>query len=104
MDGQHLDRIARSLASGMSRRGAMKAVAAAVGLAAVGARSAPTAANSHRRRQWQLCGYDCSGTAYPEFCEKGGCRTEIEVQGVVCGYNNMTGPFSKPDCERALAT
>ena len=99
MDGQHLDRIARSLARGMSRRGALKTVAA-VGLAAVGARSAPTAANSHRRRQWQLCGYDCSGTAYPEFCEKGGCRTEIEVQGVVCGYNNMTGPFSKPDCEQ----
>ena len=103
MDGQHLDRIARSLARGMSRRGALKTVAA-VGLAAVGARSAPTAANSHRRRQWQLCEYDCSGTAYPEFCEKGGCRTEIEVQGVVCGYNNMTGPFSKPDCERTLAT
>ena len=102
MDGQHLDRIARSLASGMSRRGAMKGIAAAVGLAAMGARSAPTAANSHRRRQWQLCGYDCSGTAYPEFCEKGGCRTSIEVQGAVCTYNyiDLTGPFSKPDCEQ----
>ena len=82
MDGQHLDRIARSLASGMSRRGVMKAVAAVVGLAAMGARSAPTAAAA----RFRICTYVCiPGVAYATRC-KTNCEPgdTVRQDGLVC--------------------
>ena len=44
MDSRRLDQITRSFASGMSRRGAMKGIAAALGLSAVGALRSSTEA------------------------------------------------------------
>jgi hypothetical protein len=41
MDGQQMDQIARALARGMSRRGALKGVAGALGLAAAGTLGQP---------------------------------------------------------------
>jgi hypothetical protein len=84
MDGQHMDRIARSLASGMSRRGVMKTVAAAVGFAAVGARSAPTAAAA----RFRVCVYECiPNVAYATRC-KSNCEPgdTVRQDGLVCNY------------------
>ena len=102
MDGQHLDRIARSLASGMSRRGAMKTVAVAVGLAAVGARSAPTAAAA----RFRACTYECIPyVAYATRC-KTNCEPgdTVRQDGLVCNYVGFgSGVFdSRKTCLSAI--
>jgi hypothetical protein len=80
MDGQHLDRIARSLASGMSRRGAMKAVAVALGVAATGPlRSASAASN------WCRGHYSCDGVAHlTTICTAQDHRDVVRDQGTKC--------------------
>ena len=102
MDGQHMDRIARSLASGMSRRGVMKGVAAAVGLAAVGTRSAPTAAAA----RFRICTYECiPNVAYATRC-KSNCESgdTVRQDGLVCNYVHVgSGVFdSRKTCLSAI--
>jgi hypothetical protein len=102
MDGQHMDRIARSLASGMSRRGALKVVAAAVGIAAAGARSAPTAAAA----RFRACTYECiPGMSYATRC-KTNCEPgdTVRQDGLVCNYVRVvSGVFdSRKQCLSAI--
>ena len=101
MDGQRMDRIARALASGVSRRGAMKAVAVALGLSAAGALRAPTVAEP----TWSRCYYDCDSDPESEFrCTPTSeirCRASIHVQGTLCpatGEPLCCFP-SKAECE-----
>ena len=80
MDGQHLDRIARSLASGMSRRGALKVVAVALGVAATGPlRSASAASN------WCRGLYRCEGGGpLTPICTAQDHRDVVRDRGTVC--------------------
>jgi hypothetical protein len=55
MDSRRLDQITRTFASGMTRRRAMKGVAVALGLSAIGALRAPAAA----RGSYTLTEYRC---------------------------------------------
>jgi hypothetical protein len=48
VDTERFDRITKQLATGLSRRQAITGIAVALGLATVGARSAPTAARAKR--------------------------------------------------------
>jgi hypothetical protein len=97
VDGKQMDQMARTLASGMSRRSALKGVAAALGLAA-GALRVPTAA---ARPEWDVCEYFCAtgDVVRPTRCQKE-CRQEITVAGVACGFNQRLARFeSKSACE-----
>jgi hypothetical protein len=55
MDGKRVDQIARALAGGMSRRGALKGIAVALGFAGAGMLTAPAAAAP----PWCACTYLC---------------------------------------------
>jgi hypothetical protein len=55
MDGKRIDQIARALAGGVTRRGAVKGIAVALGLSAAGVAPVPTAAAPH----WCACTYLC---------------------------------------------
>jgi hypothetical protein len=82
MDGQRMDQIARSLASGVTRREALQAVAIALGLSAAGTRRALTAPTG-----WCLCAYACDPDNPEDLTVKCGqrCRLTIHVEGTVCG-------------------
>jgi hypothetical protein len=80
MDGQHLDRIARSLAKGVSRRGAMKAVAVALGVAATGPLHSTNAASN-----WCRGLYRCEGiTHLTPICTAQDHRDVVRDRGTVC--------------------
>ena len=64
MDGQRMDQITRALAKGVTRRGAVKGVAIALGLSAAGVASSPTAAAP----PWCACTYACGAGGSVEFC------------------------------------
>jgi hypothetical protein len=75
MDGQRLDQITRALARGMTRRGAVKGIAVALGLAAAGVAHAPTAAAD----SWCACTYACGAVGsghYIQLC-KTRCRAKL---------------------------
>jgi hypothetical protein len=55
MDGQHMDRIARSLASGMSRRGALKVVAAVAALTGVSFTAHDAGAARNKAKKVRIC-------------------------------------------------
>jgi hypothetical protein len=98
MDGQHMDQMARALASGMSRRGALKGVAVALGLSAAGALRAPAAA---ARSEWDVCEYRCptGDVVLATRCQKE-CRQQISVAGVACAFNQRLARHeSKAACE-----
>jgi hypothetical protein len=80
MDGQHLDRIARSLAKGVSRRGAMKVVAVALGVAATGPlRSASAESN------WCRGLYRCEGGGpLTLICTAQAHRDVVRDRSTVC--------------------
>lgn len=98
MDGQRINHIARSLASGVSRRGAMKAVAVVLGLSATGALSAPTAAEP----EWSKCYFDCGLESDVGRCTQTRCRTFIHEQGTYCPASEKQADCcfpSKDACE-----
>jgi hypothetical protein len=105
MDGQRMDQIARALANGMSRRGAMKAVAMALGLLAAGALRAPTVAEP----TWSGCHYVCAPEDPEDVvtrCMPTRCRQFIHEQGTVCESNGTADccASSKEDCEAEVFT
>ena len=79
MDGQRMDQIARSLAKGMSRRGALKVVAVAVGVAATGrlrpASAAPT---------WCRGLYRCGVGPLTVICTAHDFRDVVRDRGTEC--------------------
>ena len=99
MDGQRMDQIARTLASGMSRRSALKGVAGALGLSTAGALRSPTAAAP----RWSQCVYLCqAGVDYYATRCRTNCRLDLHDQGSVCGLFNLTqfGAFSsRQECQ-----
>jgi hypothetical protein len=101
MDGQHLDRIARSLARGMSRRGVMKTVAVALGVAATG-----TLRSAHAAPDLCRCLYRCGDGPLSVHCVQGGCRGElfgdpIRLRGELCVLEREAACnfSSKESCE-----
>ena len=64
MDELRMDQIARALASGASRRSALKGIAVALGISATGALTASTAAAP----PWCACTYACGAGGSVEFC------------------------------------
>lgn len=83
MAGQQMDRIARSLAGEVSRRGVIKPVAVALGLLAGGGLHAPTAA----KPQWCRCYYECDPglpAGLVGRCIKNRCPRFIWEQGEIC--------------------
>jgi hypothetical protein len=102
MDGERMDRITRALANGMSRRGAMKALAGGLGLSGAVAPRAMRAA----KPTWWFCRYytlasNCQTFGF-DLCVRDGCR-DIDVQGVVyraCG--EPIPDLSKKECNDLL--
>jgi len=102
MDSRRLDQITRSFASGMSRRGAMTGIAAALGLSAVGALRSSTEATSPLH--WDRCWYHCLLPAdYYEYRCQSQCGKKIRNQyGSFCDYSHSDCTDcwqSKQDCE-----
>jgi hypothetical protein len=79
MDGQHMDQIARSLARGMSRRGVMKVVAVAVGVAATGTLRPASAASN-----WCRGLYRCGGGPLTPICTAHDYRDVVRDRGTEC--------------------
>jgi hypothetical protein len=115
MDSQRFDRITKKLATGLSRRSAMKGVAAALGLSAVGALHAPTIA-AKKPQSWTLFIYDCPETDTTPSSTTCGCgakaRSSVRDQnGVRCPYdgnsallcNGRTSVTSESECEACIA-
>jgi hypothetical protein len=72
MDGQRMDQIARSLVDGVSRRGALKGIAVALGLSAVSALTSPTAAAP----PWCGCTFACGAGGSVQVCAHH-CRPKL---------------------------
>jgi hypothetical protein len=81
MDGQRIDRLARALTREMSRRGAMKGVAVALGLLGAEARGSTRAA----KPTWSWCIYFTSSCNTFGFdrCVRGVCPNPVEVRAVI---------------------
>jgi hypothetical protein len=106
MDGERMDQITRALARGLTRRGAMKGIAVALGLSAAGVAHAPTAG----ARSWCACKYLCGGPGsgnFTQLCKhpKHGCRAKLpNGRGQdPCVLDTSTCGFSSRDtCGAAL--
>lgn len=101
MDGQRMDRIARSLARGVSRRRVMKTVAVALGVAATAPLRSANAAPD-----WCRCLYRCGDGPLSRHCAQGGCRGElygdpIRLRGELCvlEHEASCGFASQDTCE-----
>ena len=104
MDGHRMDRLARSLATGMSRRAAMKTVAVGLGLAAAGAQLSPASAAPATWRVCQLrCTTDEGLDEYIKTCMNKACPAEYEpfrYHGRICEFTGTTMyPLTKKHCE-----
>jgi len=103
MDAQRMDRIARTLASGLSRRGALKGLAVALDFSVVGAAISPAAAAPPLG--WCSCLYLCepgTPTEYPVVRCKTHCPTTLHDHRTVCSYQadkSGCGYPSKQACE-----
>jgi len=91
MDGQRVDQIARALAGGVTRRGAVKGIAVALGLSAAGVAHAPTAAAPH----WCACTYLCGVSGITQICYHH-CRPKLPApQGTTsCVLDTSTCGFT----------
>ena len=104
MDGYRLDQLARSLATGMSRRSAMKTIAAALGLSAAGAQLSPASAAP---ATWWVCQLRCTtdegSYEYIKTCMNKACPAEYEkftYRGRTCEFTGTyQGPSTKKQCE-----
>jgi hypothetical protein len=77
MDGRRMDQFARALARGVTRRGALKGIAVAVGLSATGIAHAPAAAAG----TWCACKYACGAGAFNQICyRRNHCRGKLHKQ------------------------
>ena len=65
MESRRLDHLARTLGSGVSRRGALQGIAAALGLSAISARRAPGIVAA--KAKWYGWAYDCETIGDPGF-------------------------------------
>jgi hypothetical protein len=91
MDSRRLDQITRSFASGMSRRAAMKGIAAALGLSAVGALRAPAAAGG----SWTFQQIYCVGAGLEvNRCVATNKSGSYRYKGETCGLGSTSGPFT----------
>ena len=101
MDGQRMDQITRALARGVTRRGAVKGIAVALGLSAAGVAHAPTAA----ARSWCACTYLCGapGNELTQFCKHPLPSEAAHRQGQdPCVLDTSTCGFSSEDaCDAA---
>jgi hypothetical protein len=97
MDRQRMDQFARALAKGVTRRGALKGIAVAVGLSAAGVANAPAAA----ARTWCACTYRCGeGSFIIQVCKhRNHCRSKLPKQGSQprCILDESTCSFSSQD-------
>jgi hypothetical protein len=107
MDNQRFDGITKQLATGMSRRRAMKGVAVALGLSAVGALRAPTAA---RQSDWSIYAYNCAAPGQTPVltnrCKIRAGRNVHNDDGSICTYYNTVRNdccSSREQCEDLLA-
>ena len=104
MDGSRMDQLARSLATGMSRRAATKTIAVALGLSAAGAQFSPASAAPATWRVCQLrCTTDEGSTEYIKTCMNKACPAEYEpfqYRGRTCEFTDSTMyPLTKKQCE-----
>jgi uncharacterized protein (DUF697 family) len=91
MEARRFDGVVKQLATGLSRRQAMTGVAAALGLSAFGARSAPTAAGPC----WAYCQYECPTFGFTTICQAS-CheKNRRRIEGESCastGADPFTG-------------
>ena len=102
MDGHRMDQITRALTKGVTRRGAVKGIAVALGLSAAGVAHAPTAA----ARPWCACTYACGAGGSVEFCAHH-CRPRLPGRqgSTSCASPRQpaTLPRSKPATHHSLS-
>ena len=104
MDGFRMDQLARSLATGMNRRTAMKTFAVALGLSAAGTRLSPASAAP---ATWWVCQLRCTNDGvsydYIKTCMNKSCPAEYEsmnYRGRTCEFTGTyQGPSTKKQCE-----
>jgi hypothetical protein len=100
MDGQRMDRIARSLAKGVSRRGVVKTMAVALGVAATGRLHPATAEANWCRGLYRCDGGGplnaiCTAQDYRDVVHDRGAKCVLEQESA-CNFS------SKESCESGV--